>query len=82
MFLRKHQILFSNPTIHEWEQKFYKVIQKFSVCMAKRKDKGNVSGSQMCNVTEDLVVNCVALSVSDWFGIKLQVIDWIWREQK
>lgn len=58
-------------------EKFYKVVQKFSVCMAKRKDKGNVSGSQMCHVTEDLVVNCVALSVSDWFGIKLQAIDWI-----
>ena len=45
--------------------------------MAKREDKGNVSGSQICNVTEDFVVNRVALSVSDWFGIKLQAIDWI-----
>lgn len=45
--------------------------------MAKRKDKGNGSDSQMCNVTEDFVVNRVALSVSDWFGIKLKAIDWI-----
>ena len=45
--------------------------------MAKRVDKGNVSDSQMRNVTEDFVVNRVALSVSDWFGIKLQAIDWI-----
>ena len=58
-------------------EKFYKVVQKFSVCMGKRKDKGNVSGSQMCNVTEALVVSCVARSVRDSFGIKLQAIDCI-----
>ena len=58
-------------------EKFYRVVQKFSICMAKRVDKGNVSDSQMRNVTEDFVVNRVALSVSDWFGIKLQAIDWI-----
>lgn len=58
-------------------EKFYRVVQKFFICMAEREDKENVSDSQMCNVTEDFVVNRVALSISAWFGIKLQAIDWI-----